>query len=124
LGEGTPFWCFIAFLLTSFAKILEGGYTIIPPSPPSPPPPLCASMGLTVYLLIKKVILTNKYVIGIVCFSHESIFCVQSKKSLENNLIHNCHVYFTKAIDVNFVGFQNQNWIFFPHGSKFQKESK
>ncbi len=37
--EGTTFWCFIAFLLTSFAKILEGGYTFIPPHPP-----LCASM--------------------------------------------------------------------------------
>ena len=37
LGEGTPFWCFIAFLLTSFAKILEGGFTFIPPLPPSPP---------------------------------------------------------------------------------------
>jgi hypothetical protein len=29
LGEGTPFWCFIAFVLTSFAKNLEGGYTFI-----------------------------------------------------------------------------------------------
>jgi hypothetical protein len=41
--EGTTFWCFIAFLLISFAKILEGGYTFIPPSPPLTPP-LCASM--------------------------------------------------------------------------------
>jgi hypothetical protein len=31
--EGTPFWFFIAFLLTSIAKILEGGYTFIPLSP-------------------------------------------------------------------------------------------
>ncbi len=39
LGEGTPFWCFIAFLLTSFAKVLEGGYTFIPLTPPPAPPP-------------------------------------------------------------------------------------
>jgi hypothetical protein len=35
-GEGTPFWCFIAFLLTSLAKISEGGYNFIPPHPPPP----------------------------------------------------------------------------------------
>jgi hypothetical protein len=27
--EGTPFWAFIAFLFTSFVKILEGGFTSI-----------------------------------------------------------------------------------------------
>jgi hypothetical protein len=36
LGEGTPFFVFFAFLLTSFTKILEGGYTFIPPLPPQP----------------------------------------------------------------------------------------
>ncbi len=41
-GEGTPFWCFIAFLLPSFAKNLEGGYTLSPITHPPPPP--CASM--------------------------------------------------------------------------------
>jgi hypothetical protein len=41
--EGAPFWCFIAFLLTSFAKILKGGYTFIPLLPPHPAP-LYASM--------------------------------------------------------------------------------
>jgi hypothetical protein len=38
-GEGTPFWCFSEFLLTSFAKILDEGYTS-----PLPHGPLCASM--------------------------------------------------------------------------------
>jgi hypothetical protein len=33
-GEGPPFWCFIAFLRTSFAKKLEGGYTFISPLTP------------------------------------------------------------------------------------------
>jgi hypothetical protein len=33
-GEGTPFSGFIAFLLTSFVKISEGGSTFIPPHPP------------------------------------------------------------------------------------------
>ena len=33
-GEGKTFWCFIEFLLASFAKILEGGYNFIPPHPP------------------------------------------------------------------------------------------
>ena len=32
-GVGTPFWCFSGFLLTSFAKKLEKGYTFIPPHP-------------------------------------------------------------------------------------------
>ncbi len=40
-GECMPFKCFIAFLLTSFANILEGGYTFIPLTP------LCASMNTT-----------------------------------------------------------------------------
>jgi hypothetical protein len=42
--EGTPFWCFIAFLLTSFAKILEGGYTFIRPLPPPHPPTPCVHL--------------------------------------------------------------------------------
>ncbi len=29
-GEGTPFWDFIAFLLTSLVKILKGGSTLTP----------------------------------------------------------------------------------------------
>jgi hypothetical protein len=38
-GEGTPFLGFIAFLLTSLMKILEGGPIFIPR------PPMCASMN-------------------------------------------------------------------------------
>jgi hypothetical protein len=34
IGLGTPFWGFIAFLLTSFAKILEEGSTFSPPHLP------------------------------------------------------------------------------------------
>jgi hypothetical protein len=40
---GTPILRFIAFLLTSFLKILRGVLFHTPP-PPLPPPPLCASM--------------------------------------------------------------------------------
>jgi hypothetical protein len=42
--EGTPFWCFIAFLLTSFAKNLEGRYTFIPPHSPTPCVHLCCNV--------------------------------------------------------------------------------
>jgi hypothetical protein len=38
-GGGYTFLCFIAFLLTSFAKNLEGGYTFIPLIPL--PLPMC-----------------------------------------------------------------------------------
>jgi hypothetical protein len=37
-GGGTPFWGFIAFLLTSLVKIYNGGSTFIPPAPPPPHP--------------------------------------------------------------------------------------
>jgi hypothetical protein len=49
--EGTPCWCFIAFLLTSFAKILEGGYIFIPlPHPHPPVPPVCIFEWETIFL--------------------------------------------------------------------------
>ncbi len=38
LKRQTLFRCFIAFLLTSFAKELEGGYTFISPQPSHPSP--------------------------------------------------------------------------------------
>ncbi len=44
-GEGTPLLGFIAFLLTSFVNILEGGSTFIPLTP------LCASMPKTLTLI-------------------------------------------------------------------------
>jgi hypothetical protein len=45
MGGGYTFFGVLLHLLTSFAKILYGRYTFIPP--PSPPPP-CASMLATV----------------------------------------------------------------------------
>jgi hypothetical protein len=43
---------FIAVLLTSFAKMLEGGYTFIPLSPTHPPHPLWYSFLVFIAVLL------------------------------------------------------------------------